>query len=127
MSLALRKALSYGLGFTRIAIGSTALVAPGFAMRVWLGVDPKANPVKAMGLAIGARDLALGIGTLSALRGDGSSALWLQCGALADTADAVATVRAFAGSKDPRLLIALAAVGAAGTGAWLAWMENKAG
>ena len=126
MSPALRKALAYGLGFTRIAIGSTAVVAPGFAMRLWLGVDPKANPVKAMGLAIGARDLALGIGTLSALRGGGSSALWLQCGAVADTADAVATLRAFS-TRDPRTLIALAAVGAAGTGAWLAWEEKKAG
>ncbi|HYN98976.1 MAG TPA: hypothetical protein VEU28_04820 [Actinomycetota bacterium] len=120
--------MAYGLGFTRIAIGSTALVAPGFAMRVWLGVDPRVNSVKAMGLAIGARDLALGIGTLSALRGNGSSALWLQCGALADAADAVATLRAFAGTpKDPRILITLAAVGAAGAGAWLAWAENKAG
>ena len=127
MSLALQKPMAYGLGFIRIAIGSTALAAPGLAMRLWLGVDPRANSVKAMGLAIGARDLALGIGTLSSLRADGSSALWLQCGALADSADAVATLRAFAGSKDPRVLIALAAVGAAGTGAWLAWKENQTG
>lgn len=121
MTPVLGKAAAYGLGFSRIAIGSVAVAAPGFAMKVWLGVDARPAAVKAMGLAIGARDLALGAGTLAALGSNGPVKVWLYGGVLADAADAVATVRAFSSNpRDPRMLIAFAGAGAAAAGVWAA-------
>lgn len=121
VSPALSRTAAYGLGFSRVAIGSVALAAPGFAMKIWLGLDAASRPVKAMGLAIGARDLALGAGTLAALRNNAPAKAWLYGGVLGDAADAVATVRAFSSDpKNPRMLIALAAAGAAATGVWAA-------
>lgn len=117
MNPELIKATAYGLGFTRIAIGSVALAAPGFAMKVWLGVEPRSGAVKAMGLAIGARDLALGAGTLAALGSNAGAKVWLWGGVLADAADAVATLRAFSSNPtNPRMLIAFAGAGAAAAG-----------
>ncbi|MEX0791445.1 MAG: hypothetical protein WD178_11790 [Actinomycetota bacterium] len=125
MNRALSKTVAYGLGVSRVAIGSVALAVPGFAMKTWLGVDAGSGPVKAMGLAIGARDLALGAGTLAALRSNTSGKVWLYGGVLSDAADAVATVRAFSSNpRNPRMLIALAAAGAAAGGAWAARQAN---
>lgn len=121
MNPALGKTVAYGLGFSRVAIGSVALASPGFAMRIWLGLNSASGPVKAMGLAIGARDLALGAGTLTALRNNTPAKVWLYGGVLGDAADAVATVRAFSSDpKNPRMLIALAAAGATAAGIWAA-------
>lgn len=125
MNPALIKTAAYGLGFSRIAIGSVALAAPGFAMKIWLGVDAGSMPGRAMGLAIGARDLALGAGTLAALRSNASATVWLYGGVLSDAADAVATVRAFSSNpRNPRMLVALAAAGAAAGGVWAGRQAN---
>lgn len=120
------RTLAYALGLSRVVIGSAAVLAPGRAMNFWLGVDPEPKSVKAMGIAIGARDLALGIGTLVALGRDGGSAVWLQAGVLADTADALATVRAFsADPRNPRMAIAAAGAGGAAAGLWLAQQAKQ--
>jgi hypothetical protein len=117
----LARTLAYGLGLSRVVIGSAAVLAPGRAMNFWLGVDPEPKSVKAMGIAIGARDLALGVGTLVALSRDRGSAVWLQVGVLADAADALATVRAFSADlRNPRMAVAAAGACGAAVGAWLA-------
>lgn len=119
------KTNAYGLAASRVGIGSVALAAPGFLMKTWLGADPKLPPVRAMGMAIAARDLALGIGTLQALRAGDAKTL-LRCGALADTADAVGTVIALRSNfKDPRMMIALVAAGGAVLGLWLAEQDLR--
>jgi hypothetical protein len=113
--------VAYSLGLSRVVIGSAAILAPGRAMNFWLGVDPEPKSVKAMGIAIGARDLALGVGTLVALSRDRGSAVWLQVGVLADAADALATVRAFSADlRNPRMAVAAAGACGAAVGAWLA-------
>lgn len=118
--------VAYALGLSRVVIGSAAVLAPGRAMNFWLGVDHEPKSVKAMGIAIGARDLALGIGSLVALSRDSGSAVWLQVGVLADTADALATVRAFSADlRNPRVAVATSGVCGAAVGAWLAQQASS--
>lgn len=116
----LARNMAYALGLSRVVIGTAAVLAPGRAMNFWLGVDPYPRSVKAMGIAIGARDLALGVGTVVALSRDRGSGVWLQAGVLADTADALATVRAFSADlRNPRMAIAGSGVCGAAVGLWL--------
>ncbi|MHA6803555.1 hypothetical protein [Salinifilum ghardaiensis] len=78
----------------RVALGCTALVRPELPAAVWVGRSSAATaPVQVLGRALGGRDLALGIGTLHALRRDGTSeaAVWLAASAVADVADVAAT------------------------------------
>lgn len=122
----LRK-LAYGVGFMRTAIGVVAVVAPGLAMKMWLDADPASKKVKAMGLAVGARDVVLGLGTIQALQGQGVPATWLRFGALADTADGIGTIRAFGPEpRNPRILISLMALGFAAIGWLLSRQEELA-
>lgn len=124
----LARNVAYALGLSRVAIGSAAALAPGRAMNLWLGVDAEPESVKAMGHVIGARDLALGIGALVALRRDSGAAVWLRAGALADSADALATVRAFSADlRNPRMATAAAGVCGAAVGLWLAKLANQSG
>lgn len=120
MSMNFAKANAYGLAASRVGIGSIALAAPGFLMKTWLGADAESPQVRAMGMAIAARDLAMGIGTLQALRAGDAKTL-LRCGALADAADAIGTVIALRSNpRNPRMLVALVAAGGVALGLWLA-------
>lgn len=77
----------------RIGIGLALFAAPRTAARLWLGHDisPGAG-ILARGL--GARDLAIGVGTLVALDGDRDVDPWMDAAAAADTADAAAALLA---------------------------------
>lgn len=78
----------------RVGIGAAMLVAPGLVARSWVG-EPGGEPgARVITTAVGARDLAIGLGVLRALRGGGKPGPWLRAGAFADAADLVATVRA---------------------------------
>ncbi|HVL50377.1 MAG TPA: hypothetical protein VM754_02590 [Actinomycetota bacterium] len=111
--------LAYAVAAARVGIGTAAILTPGLAMRIWLGADPHSSKVKAMAMAIGARDIALGVGTLQAL-GDGRNpAVWLKVGALADAADGLGTLRALRRTSSPRILIGFIAGGVAAA-SWLA-------
>jgi hypothetical protein len=117
------KAGAYALAASRVGIGTVALAAPGFLMKTWLGADSGLSSVRGMGMAIAARDLALGIATLQAASSSGARTL-LRCGALADAADLVATLTVVGSNfKDPRMLIAAVAGGAAALGLWLAGQD----
>ena len=116
------KLLAMGVGLMRIGIGTIAIVAPGLAMRLWLGADGKSDQVKAMGLAVGARDVVIGLGTVQALRGDGDPSLWLKAGAIADAADGIGTFRTFRRTPaNPRMLAGLMAASFAAIG----WMLSR--
>ncbi|HEX2054268.1 MAG TPA: hypothetical protein VHJ78_11165 [Actinomycetota bacterium] len=118
------KKLAFTVGFLRLGIGTVAIVAPGIAMKLWLGADSKSKPVKAMGLSVGARDVAIGVGTIGALSSGRDPSLWLKLGAFADAADAVGTVRTFREDPgNPRMLTALMAGGFAGIG----WLLSRQG
>jgi hypothetical protein len=110
-----------------VALGVTALVRPSVPARPWVGKssdDPHLHAggdlaATVFGRALGARDLALGLGALAALRAeDGEARAWLAAGALSDALDVVASVSSW--PELPRLtrwLVAGSAGGAALVGA----------
>ncbi len=104
---------------TRMGIG-VALFAVPRAMEGWVGPVARRPGTKVLTRTAGARDLALGLGTLLALREGTPARRWLQLGAAVDAADAVASLIALRQLTARRSLpvAALAAAGAA-TGVWL--------
>jgi hypothetical protein len=77
----------------RVAIGLVALARPSLPSRPWVGATPEDLTARVFGRALGARDLALGLGALAALRrrdGDEASA-WVAAGALSDALDVAAS------------------------------------
>lgn len=75
----------------RIGIGLALFAAPRTAGRAWLGHDVT-PAARLLARGLGARDLAIGVGQLVALDGDGDVDSWLDAGIAADTADATAAV-----------------------------------
>jgi hypothetical protein len=80
------------LGWLRVGLGVLALVAPSAPARPWVGRDATRPSVKTLARALGARDLALGLGTVLARRHGAPLRGWLEGSALADAGDAVATL-----------------------------------
>jgi hypothetical protein len=78
----------------RIAVGVALTVAPGTAGRRWIGPSATDPSVKVMTRAMGARDLALGFGTLRAIEDGAPLRTWAVLGVLSDGVDAVATLLA---------------------------------
>jgi len=78
----------------RVALGLTALVWPSVPARPWVGGAADELGARVFGRALGARDLALGLGALAALQGsdNGSASAWVAAGALSDALDVVASV-----------------------------------
>jgi hypothetical protein len=87
--------LARGLAAGRVALGIALVAAPDVATRRWLGEASADDPGRQIAVrGLGARDVALGVGTLVALRGDGDlrrAAHWLEAGVVADLADAAST------------------------------------
>ena len=84
------------LAALRIAIGMAAWIVPKLVVRPWVG-DVVAEDTGGLVLArgLGARDVALGAGTLFAMRHGGPTRGWIEASALVDAGDLVATVAAF--------------------------------
>jgi hypothetical protein len=101
-------------GFGRIALGAGLTLAPALAARGWVGSDASSTGAKVLASALGARDVALGLGVVLALKNDGPARGWMEGAALADAVDFAAT--ALAGSGIPRAsrwgIMALAGVSA---------------
>lgn len=112
-----------GIALARVAIGVGATLAPGLVGRVQFGATSPAQRIAVR--MLGARDLALGIGALLAVR-HGSSGLrrWVEAGAFADAVDAVAFLRADRGAVRRRGLTALIAGGSAAVSVWAARTLN---
>ncbi|HEY0934356.1 MAG TPA: hypothetical protein VGD91_11500 [Trebonia sp.] len=105
----------------RVGLGVTALVWPLVPARPWVGSSADELSSEVLARALGARDLALGLGALAALRetpGHRSAAAWYAAGALSDALDFSVTAAAW--SRLPRFtrwLVAASAGGAALAGA----------
>ncbi len=99
----------------RIAIGCTAVAAPTFMTRPWIGEAAASPEARLLARAMGGRDLALGIGTLRALGVDGTEARpWVALAGVADAVDACVTLRAFRRLPTPsRWAVLAATLGAA--------------
>lgn len=97
------------LGWMRIGVGVVAFTAPTLPSRPWVGTDAGRASTRTLTRALGARDVALGLGTLQAQRNGSPVRGWLEASALADAGDVIATLAGW-GSR-PRLgrLVVLAA------------------
>jgi len=114
-----RGAVTVAVG--RVALGLTALAWPAVPARPWVGATAEDLTARVFGRALGGRDLALGLGALSALRPGaepGLAAVWMAAGALSDALDVAASLASW--QELPRItrwLVAASAGGAALTGA----------
>src|SRR5437764_6065525 len=88
--------LATGLALNRCAFGVGYLLAPARTGRGWIGAVAAQPATGVFTRALGARDLALGLGALRALRSgdDGQARAWLAGHALSDGVDLVATLAA---------------------------------
>ena len=77
----------------RAALGAVVLVAPGWVGSTWIGPVAHDPRVRVLVRALGARDLALGLGTARAIV-DGDPAPWLLASGAADAVDFGATLAA---------------------------------
>jgi len=109
--------LAETVAWGRIAIGITALVAPTLPLRPWVGRDFAWQPrAKLLARSLGARDLALGLGVILALRHDAPVRGWVEGSGVADAGDCLSTLLAFGKlPKGGRWLVLLSAAGAAAT------------
>jgi hypothetical protein len=109
----------------RVAAGVTALAWPSVLARPWVGAAADDLAARVFGRALGARDIALGLGALAALQrpaaqaGEtGSARAWVAAGALSDALDVAATVASWRElPRAGRWLVVATAGGAALAGA----------
>jgi hypothetical protein len=106
----------------RVALGLTALAWPSVPARPWVGGTADDLAVRVFARALGARDLALGLGALTALartaEEPGSASAWVAAGALSDALDVAASLSSWRElPRVTRWLVAASAGGAALVGA----------
>jgi hypothetical protein len=109
-------ALARGIALGRLGFGVALLGAPQRATGPWLGADAS-RPATAVAVrGLGARDLALGAGTLACRNEDLRH--WVAASLIGDLADLTATLAAGdALPRSGRLLVGGLAAGAAALGA----------
>src|SRR3954447_13128489 len=61
------RTLAFGLAAGRIGLGVAFILAPGKVGAAWTGRDGRRAGAQVLGVGFGARDLALGLGTVAAL------------------------------------------------------------
>jgi hypothetical protein len=106
----------------RVALGLTALAWPSVPARPWVGAAADDLAARVFGRALGARDIAMGLGALTALQRPaaepGSARTWLAAGALSDALDVAASLSSWRElPRRSRWLVVVSAGGAALTGA----------
>jgi hypothetical protein len=127
-ALARRGAWAVSAG--RVAIGVAALAWPSVPSRPWVGETAEGLAARVFGRALGARDLALGLGALDALRrgddGPGPARTWIAAGALSDSLDVVSSLASWRElPRAGRWLVVLSAGAAALTGAAAASLPEQ--
>src|SRR4051812_15321000 len=107
----------------RVAFGAGLAVAPSTVAGTWVGGPAERSGGRVLAVAMGARDLAIGVGILRALGGSHGASAWIRAGVLADTADLVATVR----ERDelPTLAVPVVAAMAAGSVALGLYLQTR--
>jgi hypothetical protein len=115
-----------------VALGVTALAWPAVPARPWVGAAADDVAARVFGRALGARDLALGLGALAALHGPaaeaGSARAWVAAGALSDALDVAASLASWRElPRVTRWLVVASAGGAALAGAAGALVAGRAG
>jgi hypothetical protein len=113
---------AWAMAAGRVAIGLTALAWPSVLARPWVGAAADDVATQVFARALGARDLALGLGALGALQRPGaepaSASAWVAAGALSDAVDVAASLASWRElPRFGRWLVVLSAGGAALAGA----------
>ncbi len=83
--------MARGIALGRIALGAAIAIAPARASRGWVGEDGTRPGAQVLGVAVGARDLAVGVGSLVALERGKDARAWFAASAACDAADFLAT------------------------------------
>jgi hypothetical protein len=97
----------------RVAIGFSLLVAPRTVGRRWLGDVADDRGVRMAIRGLGARDLALGAGTLHALDQGAPVRSWAALAALGDATDAIGATLAWPTLGTRRVVMTLLTAGPA--------------
>jgi len=99
----------------RIAVGAALVLTPGTSGSRWIGPEAYNPATKVAIRAMGARDLALGLGTMHALAEGAPVRSWALAGALSDIVDATAGLLAVRklGFRRALPFVAIAAAAAA--------------
>jgi len=97
----------------RVAIGSACFLFPRKAVQVWTGEQQGSGTAAMAVRALGARDVAIGMGGLRALEDGDSPSRWLEAGALSDAADTVGALAGFRRLGKMRRLVFVATAASA--------------
>lgn len=109
------------LSMVRVGIGVGAFLAPGLLARAWVGSGGARPAVRPLVRALAARDIALGLGALIAMKRGGVVRGWLEAGVISDAAYAAGTLLSFPRLDGPgRFVVPVTAAGAALLGQRLA-------
>ncbi len=104
---------------SRVGLGAALLAMPR-VVEGWVGPVGQRPEAKVLTRVAAARDVALGLGALLALREGAPARRWLQLAAASDAADAAASLTALRHLTARRSLpVAALAAGGAATGIWL--------
>lgn len=106
------------VGSLRLGIGAALLLAPGTAGKIWVGPGADDRGAQVFARALGARDVALGLKTLSELGQKREMKHWLRLGAAADVADAAATAVAWRSLSPSRRVVMPLVAAAVGFVGW---------
>jgi hypothetical protein len=79
------------LSLGRLGLGASLVARPDLATSMWVGRDGKRAGGQVLARALGARDAALGAGTLAAVRGGQPTRPWVLAGLVCDATDLLAT------------------------------------
>jgi hypothetical protein len=108
------RAVARAVALGRIGLGTVFTLTPGLALRAWPGDGSHDHAVsRFLARSTGGRDLAIGLGTLLALRKDTPVRGWLEAGMLADGVDAVAILAVARSVPRGRALLAFASAAGA--------------
>jgi hypothetical protein len=114
------KTVARGLAGNRLLIGAGLAAAPRLAAQSWIGPHSEDEGAKLMARAVGARDVGLALGTLSALPRKRQRRRWLEAAAIADGIDLLATLAAWRSLPGRALAFGLfMTVGSTLTDLWL--------
>ncbi|SNR82071.1 hypothetical protein SAMN06265360_12130 [Haloechinothrix alba] len=116
-------------GALRVGVGLFALAKPNTLVTLWVGRLRPQKSSAVLGRALGARDVAIGAGTVTSAFSDQPVTGWLVAGGTADAVDALATVGSWRRLPRVRRGLVLAAAGgstaaAAALAALVAWTEG---
>ena len=94
--------LARGFGWLRVLLGFALFLFPGLTTKTWTGEKPDDALTNLAVRGMGARDMAIGAGLLTAMERGAPVRGWLEAGAMVDAGDALGTLFSWRGLGKPR-------------------------